>query len=131
MNEKVKEGGVWETQTLIMKKNYEQPKLQFFGKLHLLTQGTGGDVGDAGNQTMKMSDRTIKENIVRVGDHALGIGLYLFDYLPAHRDAWGQSRQFGVMADEVERVMPEAVCLHSKGYKIVNYAMLGISHTLH
>jgi hypothetical protein len=35
------------------------------------------------------------------------------------------------MADEVEQVMPEAVSVHPDGYKMVNYAMLGISRVLH
>lgn len=35
------------------------------------------------------------------------------------------------MADEVEKVMPEAVSVHADGYKMVNYTLLGISHTLH
>lgn len=41
-----------------------------------------------------------------------------------------QSRQFGVMADEVETVMPEAISVHPDGYKMVNYALLGISHRI-
>jgi hypothetical protein len=68
----------------------------------------------------------VKENIVRVGDHPLGIGLYLFDYQPQYRETWGRGRRFGVMADEVEAVRPEAVSVHPDGYKQVNYAMLGI-----
>ncbi|NMQ18985.1 tail fiber domain-containing protein [Candidatus Competibacter phosphatis] len=79
----------------------------------------------------KHSDRLTKENIVRIGIHPLGIGLYLFDYKPEFRDAWGHGRQFGVMADEIEKVMPEAVSVHLDGYKMVNYAMLGISRSLH
>lgn len=35
------------------------------------------------------------------------------------------------MADEVEKVMSEAVSVHSDGYKMVDYAMLGISRNLH
>jgi hypothetical protein len=35
------------------------------------------------------------------------------------------------MADEVEKVMPEAVSVHPNGYKMVDYAMLGISRSLH
>lgn len=69
----------------------------------------------------------IKENIVRIGVHPLGIGLYLFDYRSVHRQEWGHGRQFGVMADEVESVMPDAVLIHSDGYKMVDYAMLGIT----
>jgi hypothetical protein len=73
-----------------------------------------------------MSDRNAKENIILVGRHPLGIGLYLFDYKPEYRDKWGAGRQFGVMADEVGTVMPEAVLVHPDGYKMVNYTMLGI-----
>ncbi len=35
-------------------------------------------------------------------------------------------RQFGVMADEVEAVLPQAVVMHPDGYKRVDYALLGI-----
>ena len=64
-----------------------------------------------------MSDRRLKSNIVRIGDHPLGIGIYEYDILGEH--------DVGVMADEVEQVMPEAVVMHPSGYKMVNYAMLG------
>ena len=77
------------------------------------------------------SDSSIKENIVRIGDHPRGIGLYLFDYKPEYRDVWGHGRQFGVMAQEVETVLPEAVIMHPDGYKMVNYTMLGITRTTH
>ena len=72
------------------------------------------------------SDRAVKENIVRVGTHPLGIGLYLFDYKPEYRETVGFGRQFGVMADEVEAVLPQAVVMHPDGYKMVDYALLGI-----
>lgn len=73
------------------------------------------------------SDPAVKENILAVGTHPLGIGLYLFYYKPAYRDAWGTGRYFGVMADEVRRVKPEAVVMHPDGYMMVDYAMLGIT----
>ena len=38
-------------------------------------------------------------------------------------DIFGE-RQQGVMADEVEKVMPEAVLMHPSGYKMVNYGLL-------
>jgi len=80
-----------------------------------------------GGQSMRMpSDRLTKESIVRIGRHPLGIGLYLFDYKPEFRDLHGHGRQFGVMADEVEAVMPCAVSVHPHGYKVVDYAMLGV-----
>lgn len=64
-----------------------------------------------------MSDRRLKCDVERIGTHPLGIGLYKFKYI------WGESGE-GVMADEVERVMPEAVKTHASGYKMVNYGAL-------
>jgi hypothetical protein len=64
-----------------------------------------------------MSDRRLKSNIVRIGTHPLGIGLYEYDI-------FGE-RQRGVMADEVEQVMPEAVTTHpTLGYKMVRHDLL-------
>ena len=118
-----------EVRTLLDKKAYNRPEIRVYGALHLVTQGTGGNGADATNMT-KMSDRMTKENIVKIGVHPLGIGLYLFDYKPEYRGLSGHGRQFGVIADEVETVMPEAVSLHVDGYKMVNYAMLGISQSI-
>ena len=73
-----------------------------------------------------VSDRNAKQNIVRIGTHPLGIGLYLFDYKPEFEPVAGYGRQFGVMADEVEAVLPQAVVMHPDGYKRVDYALLGI-----
>jgi hypothetical protein len=67
----------------------------------------------------KWSDRRLKKNIERIGTHALGIGLYVFEYI------WGGEKEFGVMADEVIKVIPEAVILQPNGYYKVDYSMLG------
>lgn len=108
---------------------YSTPALVVYGTVMALTQGSlsaGTDNPSAGKD-MTQSDPALKENIVAVGSHPLlGIGLYLFDYKAAFRDACGHGRQFGVMADEVEVVMPEAVSVHANSYKQVDYAMLGI-----
>ena len=76
-----------------------------------------------------MSDRRLKETFREIGSHPLGFNLYLFTFKPEFRDKYGQGRQFGVMADDAERVIPEAVSVDSDGYRSVNYAMLGISRT--
>jgi hypothetical protein len=107
-------------------KPYAPPVLRFFGAVRDLTMGTGTVVGDSGAHSMPLSDPVLKENIVRVGTHPLGIGLYLFDFKPEAQPFCGAGRRFGVMADEVERVLPAAVQRHELGYKCVNYAMLGI-----
>jgi len=63
-----------------------------------------------------LSDRRLKSNIERIGTHKLGIGIYEYDI-------FGE-RQQGVMADEAEKVMPQAVLMHPSGYKMVNYGLL-------
>jgi len=63
------------------------------------------------------SDRRLKSNIVQIGTHKLGIGLYEYDI--------GGRRERGVMADEVLAVMPEAVSMRHDGYFCVNYHMIG------
>jgi len=37
-----------------------------------------------------------------------------------------EGKQIGVMAQEVEKVIPEAVAIMPNGFKAVNYAMLGV-----
>lgn len=115
------------------KKPYTSPRLITYGNVRSLTQsGSKGKV-EGGQTTSKIkpgSDRMIKENIARIGVHPLGFGLYLFDYKPGYREIWGHGRQFGVIAQEVEAVMAEAVSVHAEGYKMVDYAMLGISHRI-
>jgi hypothetical protein len=112
-----------------LKKTYQKPVLKTYGLVKHLTQSAGSANGDAGAGMMP-SDRAVKENIVRIDIHPLGFDLYLFDYKPAYRERCGYGRQFGVMADEIETVMPEAVSTHPDGYKMVNYAMLGITHRI-
>ena len=112
---------------------YSPPSLKVFGTIESLTRGNGrsavsvdGGTHTASGSIVNVSDRRLKENIVRVDTHPLGFGLYLFDFRPVLRDLYGHGRQFGVMADEVEQVMPEAVGLHELGHRTVDYAMLGI-----
>ena len=108
---------------------YSAPLLRVYGSVSKLTQtgtGSGVDGGVTAGMTMP-SDRAIKESIVRIGTHPLGVGLYLFDYNTQYRQSGRTARNFGVMADEVEAVLPEAVGIHANGYKAVNYAMLGIT----
>lgn len=61
------------------------------------------------------SDRRLKTNIIKLGK-AKGYNVYSFDYI------WGEP-SVGVMADEVEKIRPEAVSEYN-GYKMVNYSML-------
>jgi hypothetical protein len=102
---------------------YTPPVLHIYGSVSKLTMAKAGSLSDAG-MPMIICDRSTKENIVRIGTHPLGIGLYLFDYKSEYRAAAGYGRKMGVMADEVETVVPAAVVVHPDGYKMVDYAML-------
>lgn len=88
---------------------------------------SGLDVGGLMSGAAKMyssgmfSDRRLKENIEAVGvDEATGLTLYEFNYIADER------RFRGVMADEVEKVMPAAVLFDERGYRLVDYGLLGI-----
>ena len=71
--------------------------------------------------TVKWSDRRLKKDIIEVGQYPNGLPAYEFAY------KHNPTRRFiGVMADDVEPFMPEAVT-EVDGFKTVNYAMLGIT----
>ena len=105
---------------------YQAPVLRVYGAVNRLTAGRAGSGNDRSSMVMRSSDRALKQNIIRIGTHPDGFGLYLFDYKPEFREMGGFGRQFGVMADEVETVLPQAVVMHPDGYKMVDYALLGI-----
>ena len=109
------------------KAHYSAPQLTFFGTVRALTAGNATVGTDTTNTRRNpQSDRATKQDIVRVGTHPLGFGLYLFSYKPEFRDRCGSGRQFGVMADEVEGIMPAAVSTGPGGYRQVDYSLLGI-----
>jgi hypothetical protein len=85
------------------------------GALGGLYQGIGSIAGGAAAGGM-FSDIRLKSNIVKVGEHPKGFGIYEYDI-------FGR-RERGVMAQEVEKIIPEAVLEHPSGYKMVNYGAL-------
>lgn len=119
-------------------KSYTKPVLVFFGEVRNLTMSGGsqptenpspGNTASCSNnkdRSCLVSDRSAKHCIEQVGKHPLGFGLYLFDYKPEYQKAFGTGRRFGVMADEVQAVVPEAVLQHPLGIKMVDYDLLGI-----
>lgn len=66
------------------------------------------------------SDPRLKDKIVQVGSDPRGFGIYEFEYLSAPGRAWR-----GVMADEVQRVCPDAV-VEIDGYLAVHYDRIGV-----
>lgn len=87
------------------------------GGLFGLGGGLLSGAGKAGGFGALFSDRRLKTDISRVGTTDNGLGVYVYRYIS------GGPMQMGVMADEVEQVMPEAVG-EINGFKAVNYGML-------
>jgi hypothetical protein len=114
------------------KKPYATPTLVKYGQVSSLTQAStsGSNEGSAGSGVMMPSERALKQDIVRIGSHPLGFGLYLFRYKPAFQEAYGHHRHLGVMADEVAAVAPLAIKAGPTGHAVVDYGMLGIRPSL-
>lgn len=90
--------------------NSEQPYFQ-----NNTATTLGALAGGAGLLKM-FSDRRLKSNIEKVADHPNGFGIYEYDI-------FGR-RERGVMADEVEKIVPEAVSTDKSGFQVVDYARL-------
>ena len=73
--------------------------------------------GTFGGASGLFSDRRLKTNIKKIGVADNGLNVYSYNYV------WGGPTQLGYMADEVEKLIPEAVG-ESQGYKTVNYGMI-------
>jgi hypothetical protein len=80
-----------------------------------LAHGGGGRGGGG-----RRSDMRLKHDIVLLGRLDGGIGFYRFIYNGSHR------AYVGVMAQEVQAVMPEAVMRGQDGYLRVDYDKLGL-----
>jgi len=88
--------------------------------------GLGGTLGAAAMLAPvgTFSDIRTKENIVKVGILENGLPVYLYEYKPEFKAEAGEGKFLGVMAHEVEEVIPEAVITRPDGYKMVDYAKL-------
>jgi hypothetical protein len=80
----------------------------------------GGGGGGARGGGGRRSDIRLKHDIVVLGHLDNGLGFYRFIY------NGGDKAYVGVMAQEVQAVMPEAVVVGRNGYLLVRYDKLGI-----
>jgi hypothetical protein len=79
----------------------------------------------AGMAGMFNSDARLKTNINQVGNLPNGLGLYTWDWTEdAVEKGLSNNMTLGVIAQEVEKVMPEMVITTPSGYKAVNYGEL-------
>lgn len=82
--------------------------------------GGGGGGGFRGGGGGRRSDIALKHDVMLLGRLANGLGYYRFSYL-------GSSKSYvGVIAQEVQSVMPEAVTRGRDGYLRVYYGKLGL-----
>ncbi|WP_164512228.1 tail fiber domain-containing protein [Oceaniglobus ichthyenteri] len=86
--------------------------------LALVVAVASGSSGGGGGAAL--SDARLKTDIVRVGSTVHGLPLYQFGY------RGGSGRFEGVMAQDVARVMPDAIIAMPAGYMAVDYAKLGL-----
>jgi hypothetical protein len=95
------------------------------GNLNSGLMGLGGTLGAAALMA-PASDIRMKENIEHIGWLPNGLPVYTYEYKPEFRDDpfAGHGKHIGVMAQEVEQVMPQAVITREDGYKMVNYGAL-------
>jgi hypothetical protein len=72
------------------------------------------------------SDIRTKENIKKVGKLTNGLNVYQYEYKPEFKDSpyAGHGVHIGVMAHEVEKIIPEAVFTTEYGYKAVDYSLI-------
>ena len=82
--------------------------------------GAPSFAGRGGGGGGRRSDIALKHDVVLLGHLANGLGYFRFSYLGSHKV------YVGVIAQEVEGVMPEAVTRGSDGYLRVYYEKLGL-----
>jgi hypothetical protein len=89
--------------------------------------GLGGLIGQVAGSAVKIfSDRRLKQDIVKVGELANGLGVYDFKYKSSPDTIYR-----GVMADEVATVQPLALGPVIDGFATVDYGQIdmeGLNH---
>lgn len=74
--------------------------------------------GNLGSSYISKSDERLKEDIEAVGELPQGVGVYEYSF----KGDPSRTRHTGVMAQELERVQPDAVLMGQDGYRRVNYS---------
>lgn len=91
------------------------------GAANARAQGIQSAIQLGTSAAMMISDRRFKRDIERIGKLDNGLPVYKFKY------KYGEETHVGVMADEVEKVIPDAV-IERNGIKFVNYEKATHAH---
>jgi hypothetical protein len=105
----------------LINENYDQQLAAYQYEQSAMNSILGGLLGMGssllGNPALfGTSDRRLKTDIKVIGRADNGLNIYQYRYV------WGGPMQIGVMADEVEKIHPDAVAEHN-GVKLVNYEL--------
>ena len=108
--------------------------ISYFGSYVTIDQGLG--VGTAGTSTAGLiratndvvayysSDKRLKDNLIKIGnplDKISQLNGYEFDWIAKEGIHENEGHDIGVIAQEVEKVIPEIVQTRDNGYKAVKY----------
>lgn len=80
--------------------------------------GSGGSSGLLASLGTSLSDKRLKENIVKIGREK-GINIYQYNYKGL------KEKHIGVMAQEIKEIIPDAVIKDPSGYYKVDYTKVG------
>ena len=87
--------------------------------------GTNGEIRAAGDITAYYSsDQRLKENVVNISsplDKLNQINGVTFDWIPVEGIHSNEGHDIGVIAQEIESILPEVVTTRENGYKAVRY----------
>jgi len=90
---------------------------QFLANIAMGTGSLSGSTTETTQPAPFFSDRRLKHDVKRIGKTDDGLPIYSFKYKGDEKE----QTHVGFMADEVEKVKPEAVGVHPTGYKTVDY----------
>lgn len=102
----------------VVMNNYNNAVRQYESAMAARSQGLGsifGAAGSLGGAAILASDKRLKTAIRRIGTLANGLATYAFKYIGSAIE------QFGVMAQDVLKVRPDAVHVLPSGYLAVDY----------
>lgn len=82
-----------------------------------------GAAGAAGGFGALFSDVALKDNLTKIDSLPNGLGIYTWEWNDKAKEL-GIDKQptYGVVAQEVQTLVPDAVSLHDNGYMVIDYS---------
>jgi len=98
------------------------PVVASFAMQGISIQPAHASVASSSNSTvLRGSDLRLKRDVVRIGTHSSGCGIYRFKYL------WSDVVYVGTVAQDVFQHAPDAVIAGPGGFLAVDYGALGMT----